>query len=186
LRRRSSLAVSQASRPGLSRLRVSLEGPFQNLSPPSGSDTFTFGTTSRKEDLPEEIGAYRKFREETPSALAILQESLEDATAILALPGKYCGRLRTTKRDPAIYSGDPASGKSNSDLSERGAGSSACWDSLHRDSRRAVDGTVLLQPGGVFRVEASYLQEKSSEDESFGGQASSTENPVDQEAAMAT
>ena len=44
----------------------------------------------------EEVDAYGKLREEAASALAILQENLEDATAILALPGKYRRRLRTT------------------------------------------------------------------------------------------
>jgi transposase-like protein len=49
----------------------------------------------------EEIDAYRKLREEAASALTILQENLEDVTSVLALPGKYRRRLRTTKRDPA-------------------------------------------------------------------------------------
>lgn len=44
----------------------------------------------------EEINAYRKLQEESPSALATLKENLEDATAVLALPGKYRRRLRTT------------------------------------------------------------------------------------------
>jgi len=45
----------------------------------------------------EETGAYRKLREEAASALATLKENLEDVTAVLALPGKYRRRLRTTR-----------------------------------------------------------------------------------------
>jgi len=53
-------------------------------------------TVVDEEGQTEEVDAYRKLREEAASALAILQENLEDATAILALPGKYRRRLRTT------------------------------------------------------------------------------------------
>ena len=45
----------------------------------------------------EETGAYRKLREEAAPALATLKENLEDVTAVLALPGKYRCRLRTTR-----------------------------------------------------------------------------------------
>jgi transposase-like protein len=44
----------------------------------------------------EEIDSYGKLRQEAASALATLEENLEDATAVLALPGKYRRRLRTT------------------------------------------------------------------------------------------
>lgn len=44
----------------------------------------------------EEVDAYRKLREEAAPALATLKENLEDATAVLALPGKYRRRIRTT------------------------------------------------------------------------------------------
>jgi len=53
-------------------------------------------TVANKEGQAEEIDAYRKLRQEAAPALAILKENLEDATAILALPGKYRRRLRTT------------------------------------------------------------------------------------------
>jgi transposase-like protein len=44
----------------------------------------------------EEIDAYNKLREEAAPALVTLKENLEDATSVLALPGKYRRRLRTT------------------------------------------------------------------------------------------
>ncbi|MCS4101488.1 transposase [Salinibacter ruber] len=56
-------------------------------------------TVADKDGQPEEIDAYRKLREEAAPAfpaLANLKENLEDATAVLALPGKYRRRLRTT------------------------------------------------------------------------------------------
>jgi len=62
-----------------------LEGERQKMVMVTGDDGQT-----------EEIDAYRKLREEAASALAILKENLEDATAVLALPGKYRRRLRTT------------------------------------------------------------------------------------------
>ncbi|MCS3663444.1 transposase-like protein [Salinibacter ruber] len=53
-------------------------------------------TVVSEEGQTEEIDAYRKLREEAAPALATLKENLEDATAVLALPGKYRRRLRTT------------------------------------------------------------------------------------------
>jgi len=43
------------------------------------------------------VEAYEKLREEASSALGTLEEGLEEATAVLALPGKYRRRLRTTR-----------------------------------------------------------------------------------------
>ena len=62
-----------------------LEGGRQKMVTAAGEDVQT-----------EEIDAYRKLREEAASALTTLKENLEDATAVLALPGKYRRRLRTT------------------------------------------------------------------------------------------
>jgi len=53
-------------------------------------------TVTGEDGQTEEVDAYRKLREEAVSALAILKENLEDATAVLALPGKYRRRLHTT------------------------------------------------------------------------------------------
>ncbi|WP_259129955.1 transposase, partial [Salinibacter ruber] len=53
-------------------------------------------TVVGEEGQTKEIDAYRKLREEAAPALATLKENLEDATAVLALPGKYRRRLRTT------------------------------------------------------------------------------------------
>jgi len=53
-------------------------------------------TVVGEEGQTEEIDAYRKLREEAAPALATLKDNLEDATAVLALPGKYRRRLRTT------------------------------------------------------------------------------------------
>ncbi len=53
-------------------------------------------TVAGEDGQPEEIDAYRKLREEAAPALATLKKTLEDATAVLALPGKYRRRLRTT------------------------------------------------------------------------------------------
>jgi transposase-like protein len=53
-------------------------------------------TVVGEEGQTEEVDAYRKPREEAAPALATLKENLEDATAVLALPGKYRRRLRTT------------------------------------------------------------------------------------------
>ena len=94
-----------------------------------------------------------ELAEEAPSALEVLEGGLHEATAVLALPDKYRKRLRTTKRDPAVHPGGPPPGKTDSDLSKRGVGSSACWGPLCRDPRGVVDGAVLLRHGRVFRVE---------------------------------
>jgi len=53
-------------------------------------------TVVGEEGQTEEVDAYRKLREEAASALDILKENLEEATAVLALPGKCRRRLRTT------------------------------------------------------------------------------------------
>ncbi len=53
-------------------------------------------TVIAKEGQTEEVDAYRKLREEAAPALDTLKENLEDATSVLALPGKYRRRLRTT------------------------------------------------------------------------------------------
>ena len=53
-------------------------------------------TVTSENGQPDEVDAYRKLREEAASALSTLQENLEDATAVLALPEKYRRRLRTT------------------------------------------------------------------------------------------
>jgi transposase-like protein len=53
-------------------------------------------TVASEEGRTEEINAYKKLQEEAAPALATLKENLEDATAVLALPGKYRRRLRTT------------------------------------------------------------------------------------------
>jgi transposase-like protein len=74
-----------------------------------------------------------ELAEEAPSALEVLEGGLHEATAVLALPDKYRKRLRTTKRDPAVHPGGPPPGKTDSDLSKRGVGSSACWGPLCRD-----------------------------------------------------
>jgi putative transposase len=44
----------------------------------------------------ETVDTYEQLREEANSALKVLEEGLEEATAVLALPGKYRRRLRTT------------------------------------------------------------------------------------------
>ena len=53
-------------------------------------------TVANEEGQTKEIDTYRELREEAAPALATLKENLEDATAVLALPGKYRRRLRTT------------------------------------------------------------------------------------------
>jgi hypothetical protein len=53
-------------------------------------------TVVGEEGQTEEIYAYKKLREEAAPALATLKDNLEDATAVLSLPGKYRRRLRTT------------------------------------------------------------------------------------------
>lgn len=44
----------------------------------------------------ETVDTYEQLREEATSALDVLEEGLEETTAVLALPGKYRRRLRTT------------------------------------------------------------------------------------------
>jgi len=53
-------------------------------------------TVATEEGHTEEIDAYNKLREEAAPALVTLKGNLEDATSVLALPGKYRRRLRTT------------------------------------------------------------------------------------------
>lgn len=44
----------------------------------------------------ETIDTFEQLREEADAALDALEEGLEEATVVLALPGKYHRRLRTT------------------------------------------------------------------------------------------
>lgn len=44
----------------------------------------------------EELDTYQRLRQEAATALATVDEGLEDVTGVLALPGKYRRRLRTT------------------------------------------------------------------------------------------
>ena len=44
----------------------------------------------------ETVDTYEQLREEVGAALDVLEEGLEEATTVLALPGKYRRRLRTT------------------------------------------------------------------------------------------
>lgn len=62
-----------------------LDGERQRMITTVGSDGET-----------KEVDSYGKLRQEAASALRLLEETLEDATAVLALPGKYRRRLRTT------------------------------------------------------------------------------------------
>jgi len=82
-----------------------MDGVFQASSQPEAWQIFEeildgkcrqMVTIAGEEGQTEEIGAYRKLREEAAPAPATLKENLEDATAVLALPGKYRRRLRTT------------------------------------------------------------------------------------------
>jgi len=43
-----------------------------------------------------EIDTFAQLREEVPEVLSRFEECLEDVTSVLALPGKYARRLRTT------------------------------------------------------------------------------------------
>lgn len=62
-------------------------------------------TVTGEEGQAEEIDAYRKLREEATPAPAILKEKLEDVTAVLALPDKYCRRFRTTNMIERLIEG---------------------------------------------------------------------------------
>jgi hypothetical protein len=53
----------------------------------------------------------REIEENVPAALEVLEGGLFDATAVLALPGKYWRRLRTTKRGPSGSSKRSAGGR---------------------------------------------------------------------------
>ena len=57
-------------------------------------------TPAEEEGPAEEVDAYRKLREEAAPALTTLKETLEDATAVLALPGRYRRRLRRKVPSP--------------------------------------------------------------------------------------
>jgi hypothetical protein len=126
-----------------------------------------------------------ELAEEAPSALEVLEGGLHEATAVLALPDKYRKRLRTTKRDPAVHPGGPPPGKTDSDLSKRGIGSSACWGPLCRAHEEWSTGRCYFDMEEFFEWKASRLEDCSSEEDSFGDQASSTENSVDRDAAVA-
>ena len=65
-----------------------------------------------KEGAQEAFDDFREeLAEEAPSALEVLEGGLKEATAVLALPGKYRRRLRTTKRDPSGLSRRSGGGK---------------------------------------------------------------------------
>ncbi len=55
-----------------------------------------------------------EIEENAPAALEVLEGGLFDATAVLALPGKYQRRLRTTKRGPSGSSKRSAGGRRSS------------------------------------------------------------------------
>jgi putative transposase len=93
----------------------------------------------RFNDLREELA------EEAPSALEVLEGGFFEATAVLALPGKYRRRLRTTKRDPNGSFRKSGAGRKWSGFSpigSRSTGSSGL--SVRRPTRsgRRVDATL--------------------------------------------
>ncbi|MCS3666345.1 transposase-like protein [Salinibacter ruber] len=75
---------------------------------PSGYRDRMHQITGQLLEAPSQKEAQSRFEEiadelekRAEAALEVLEEGLIDATAVLALPGKYRRRLRTTKRGPS-------------------------------------------------------------------------------------
>jgi transposase-like protein len=70
-------------------------------SPPEAFETFEEILTGERTRIVETsegktVDTYEQLREEAGAALDVLEEGLEEATTVLALPGKYRRKLRTT------------------------------------------------------------------------------------------
>jgi transposase-like protein len=75
-----------------------------------------------------------ELEENAPAVLEALEDGLIDATAVLALPGKYRRRLRTNQHGRALHPGSPKARKGHPHLPESGVGLSARWSALCGDA----------------------------------------------------
>ena len=100
----------------------------------------------------EKIDAYRKLREEAASALATLKENLEDVTAVLALPGKYRCRLRTTRVTQKADRGGSSAEESHPHLPEYELGLATDWSRFGRKARGVVHWSSVPEPRRILPV----------------------------------
>lgn len=133
----------------------------------------------RFNDLREELS------EEAPSALDVLEDGFFEATAVLALPGKYRRRLRTTnmverfiqeiRRREKVVRIFP-----NQESVYRLVG--ALCAETHEEWSTS---RCYFDMEEFFEWKASCFEEDSSEEDSPDDQASSMDNSVDQDATVA-
>jgi transposase-like protein len=126
-----------------------------------------------------------ELAEEAPSALEVLEGGLHEATAGLALPGKYRRRLRTTNMIERFIQEVRRREKPirifSSVESARRLVRALCAETHEEWST----GRCYFDMEEFFEWKASRLEDYSSEEDSFGDQASSTENSVDRDEAVA-
>jgi transposase-like protein len=132
----------------------------------------------RFNDLREELA------EEAPSALEVLEDGFFEATAVLALPGKYRRRLRTTNMIERFIQEirrreKPIRIFPNMDSAYRLVGA-LCAETHEEWST----GRCYFDMEEFFEWRASHLEEDSSKGDSFSGQVPSTETPDDRDAAV--
>ena len=130
--------------------------------------------TSSQQEAQDRFDDFREeLAEEASSALEVLEDGFFEATAILALPGKYRRRLRTTnmlerfieeirRREKVVYP----------HLPESRVGLSARRGPLRRDPCAETHeewstGRRYLNPGGYFRWRADLAVEDSSDEEAL-------------------
>jgi transposase-like protein len=132
----------------------------------------------RFNDLREELS------EEAPSALDVLEDGFFEATAVLALPGKYRRRLRTTNMVERFIQEirrreKPIRIFPNQESVYRLVGA-LCAETHEEWST----GRCYFDMEEFFEWKASHLQEDSSEENFPDNQVSSTGNSVDRDETM--
>jgi hypothetical protein len=108
----------------------------------------------------ETVDTCEQLREEAGAALNVLEEGLEEAAAVLALPGKYRRRLRTTKGDPTAHRRASQKGEGSPDLPQHRFVPTAVEDARgtsQRDSRGVVHRPAkLLRHGRIRTLEEAH------------------------------
>ena len=125
-----------------------------------------------------------ELAEEAPSALEVLEDGLYEATAVLALPGKYRRRLRTTNMVERFIREVRRREKPirifPSVESARRLVGALCAETHEEWST----GRCYLDMEEFFEWRASHLEEESSEEDFPDDQVLSTENPADRDPAF--
>lgn len=98
------------------------------------------------QEIPEHLDDLREQLKEKASS-DILEESFYDAITVLALPEKYCQRLRTTNMVERLIQEVHRRTKVNPNPPEQGVTLAARWHSPGRETRGMFHWATLLDDG---------------------------------------